>query len=231
MSLAPQETRTVAGGRAPRVLLRASRHERHKIHIERYSRFVTRMKLLMPAMALGLLLLVAVWPRIQSTLLRVAVPLPHIDTSAARDLKMVNMRYAGFDKHNRPFTITADVARQHPGKDDMVELEGPKSDMTTENGTWIAIDAYTGLYQPQRELLDMFGNVEVFQDKGNEFHSDSMHVDIAKGAAESSDAVEGQGPFGVVEAQGFRMEDHGKTIYFIGKSHLTLNSDQIKARQ
>jgi lipopolysaccharide export system protein LptC len=230
MSLAPEETRTVtvADERVPRFPLRRSRHNGRKIHIERYSRFVTRMKLLMPAMALGLLLLVAVWPRIQSTLQRVAVPLPHIDTSAARDVKMVNMHYAGFDRHNRPYTITADVARQRPGKDDMVELEGPKSDMTADSGTWIAIDAYTGLYQPQRQMLDMFGNVEIFQDKGNEFHADSMHVDIAKGTAESSDAVEAQGPFGVVEAQGFRMEDHGKVIYFIGKSHLTLNADQIR---
>jgi lipopolysaccharide export system protein LptC len=228
MSLAPEEAGNVAVAERRSGLV-WRRNRRGAVGIEQYSRFVTRMKLLMPTVAVGLLLMVAVWPRIQTAMERVAVQLPHIDTSAARDLKMVNMRYAGFDKHNRPYTITADVARQHPGKDDMVELEGPKADMTTDNGTWIAVNSYTGLYEPQRQLLDLFGDVEIFQDKGNEFHSDSMHVDMGKSTAESSDPVEGHGPFGSIQAQGFRMDDRGNVIYFIGKSRLILNSDQVKA--
>jgi len=196
--------------------------------VERYSRFVTRMKLLMPASAIGLLLLVAAWPRIQGVTERIAMPLPRLDTSEARDLKMVQMNYSGFDRHNRPFTVTADVARQRPGKDDLVELEAPKADMTTESGTWLAIDSYTGLYQPQAQVLEMFGAVNLYQDKGNEFHTDSAHVDMAKGTAEGSDPIEGHGPFGTISAQGFRLEDRGGVIYFLGKSRLLLDSNQVK---
>jgi lipopolysaccharide export system protein LptC len=227
VTLVPEQSSASAGQGS---LRRRAYDPGQLLKVERYSRFVTRMKLLMPTTAFGLLLLVAVWPRIQSAVERVALPLPHIDTSAARDLKMVDMHYAGFDKHNRPFTITAEVARQRPGKDDTVDLEGPKADMTTENGTWIAVDSYAGLYQPNAQLLDMFGNVEMFQDKGNEFHSDSMHVDMGKGTAETSDPVDGHGPFGTIQAEGFRMEDRGDTIYFLGKSHLTLSASQIAAQ-
>jgi len=230
MSVAPGDPATASGARAASLGLRRNRDPHQFVRVARYSRFVTRMKLLMPSLAVGLLLLVAVWPRIQAAMEHVRIPIPRLDTSAARDLKMVNMRYAGFDRHNRPYSVTADVARQRPGKDDTVELDSPKADMTTENGTWIAVQSYTGLYQPQHQLLDLFGDVEVFQDKGNEFHSDSMHVDMAKSTAESSDPVEGHGPFGTIEAQGFRMEDRGAVIYFLGKSHVTLRDDQLEAR-
>jgi len=230
MTVAPEDTgTTVAGGRAA-IGLRREQHPRQFVRVARYSRFVTRMKLLMPAMAVGLLLLVAVWPRIQAALDHVTIAIPHLDTSAAHDLKMVNMRYAGFDRHNRPYTITADVARQRPGTDETVELDAPKADMTTENGTWLAVQSFTGLYQPQHQMLDLFGNVEIFQDKGNEFHSDSMHVDMGHSTAESGDPVEGSGPFGTITAaKGFRMEDRGAVIYFLGKSHLTLRDDQLEA--
>ena len=228
MTIAPDERDVPQGAvRTPSLGLRRERDPRQFVRVKRYSRFVTRMKLLMPTMAVGLLLLVAVWPRIQAAMEHVSVSIPRLDTSAARDLKMVDMRYSGFDRHNRPYTVTADVARQRPGKDDTVELDAPRADMTTENGTWIAINSYTGLYQPQHQLLDLFGKVDIFQDRGNEFHSDSMHVDMGKSTAESSDPVEGHGPFGSIAAQGFRLEDRGAVIYFLGKSHVTLRDDQL----
>lgn len=231
MNLAPDETVAATGTRSSAIGLRREQASRQFVRVERYSRFVTRMKVLMPATAAGLLLLVAVWPRIQAALERVTIAIPRIDTSAAHDLKMVNMRYTGFDKRNRPYTVTADTARQRPGKDDTVELDGPKADMTTENGTWIALQSYTGLYQPQHQLLDLFGDVEIFQDKGNEFRADSMRVDMGKSTAESNDPVEGHGPFGSIRAEGFRMDDRGGVIYFLGRSHLTLRNDQLADHQ
>jgi len=135
---------------------------------------------------------------------------------------MVNARYSGLDRQNRPFVITADVARQNRNADDLVSLEGPKGDLTTLNGSWFELNAYTGLYQPQKQLLDLFGNVQLFQDKGNEFHTDSAHIDMANGTAEGDEPIEGQGPFGHVSGEGFRIRDRGDVIIFTGKSHLEL---------
>jgi lipopolysaccharide export system protein LptC len=189
--------------------------------IHRYSRFVAVMKLALPAAAVALLLLVAVWPRIQSAIERLH-KLPRIDLSQARDLRMVNLHYSGRDRHDRPFTVIADAARQRPEVDDLVELEGPKADMTTDNDTWLALTAYSGLYRPQSQLLDLFGDVELFQDKGNEFKTDSAHIDMANGSAEGNDPIEGHGGFGTIEAEGFRIKDRGDIITFTGKARLVL---------
>jgi lipopolysaccharide export system protein LptC len=195
--------------------------------IHRYSRFVAWMKLALPAAAVALLLLVAVWPRIQSAVERLH-KLPRIDLSQARDLRMVNLHYSGTDRHNRPFTVTADAARQRPEVDDLVELEGPKADLTTESDSWLALTAYSGIYRPQSQLLDLFGSVELFQDKGNEFKTDSAHVDMAKGTASGDDPIEGHGPFGTIEAEGFRVENQGEIIIFTGNTRLVLEPREAK---
>jgi len=196
--------------------------------IERYSRLVARLKVVLPASALALLLLIAAWPRIQSAVERIKLHAPHLDLSEARNLRMVNLRYAGVDRHDRPFTVTSDVARQRPNAEDTVELESPKADMTTQSGTWIAVTAENGVYKPQAQLLDLAGNVELFQDKGNEFVTDKAHVDMGRGTAEGNDPVEGHGPFGTVTSDGFRIGEHGDVIIFTGKTHLVLDPHDSK---
>lgn len=203
------------------------RRTRSTAPIHRYSRFVAWMKLALPAAAMSLVLLIAVWPRIQSAVEHLS-KLPRIDLSQARDLRMVSLHYAGRDKHNRPFTVTSEAARQRPEVDDLVELEGPKADMTTESDSWFALTAYTGVYRPQSQLLDLFGNVEVFQDKGNAFVTDSAHVDMVKGNAVGDEPIEGHGPFGTIKAEGFRIENQGDVIVFTGRTQLMLEQHGTK---
>jgi lipopolysaccharide export system protein LptC len=187
-----------------------------------YSRFVGLAKRILPAVAVILLGLVAIWPRLQSEMARVHFSVPRLDPREAQDLRMVNARYTGIDRQNRPFIVTAEVARQNPNVDDLVALEGPRGDLTSTSGAWFELNGYTGLYQPNAQLLDLFGDVQLFQDKGNEFHTDSAHIDMAGGNADGSDPVEGQGPFGHITGQGFRIRDHGDVIIFTGHAHLTL---------
>jgi lipopolysaccharide export system protein LptC len=211
----------------------AARARRRAGYNPHYSRFVGLAKRVLPGVALTLLVLIAIWPRLQTELQRrVNFVLPRLDPREALDLRMVSPRYAGIDRQNRPFVITAEVARQANNTDDLISLEGPKGDLTNENGSWLEMTSYTGLYQQQAQLLDLFGNVELFQDRGNEFRSDSAHIDVANGTAEGNEPVEGQGPFGHVTGEGFRIRDHGDVITFTGKSHLELlqgrKKDELK---
>jgi lipopolysaccharide export system protein LptC len=179
------------------------------------------MKLVLPVVAASLLLLVAVWPKIEAQLAKIAA-LPKLDLKEARDLRMVNARFSGLDKLNRPYTVTADTARQMPSKDDLVALEGPKADLTLQNGTWVAVTSETGLYQQQQQILDLFGEVHVFHDAGIEFTTDSARVFMAQGTAEGTDRVAGQGQFGELAAEGFQLLDRGERVIFTGKARLLL---------
>lgn len=196
-----------------------------------YSRFVSLAKRILPAIALVLLLLVAAWPRLQDMLERVHFAPPQLDLREAQDVRMVQARYSGVDRQHRPFTITANVARQNPSANDIVALEQPKGNMTTTSGSAIEITARTGVYQPQAQLLDLFGDVRLLQDKGNEFRTGSAHVDMANGTAEGREPIEGEGPFGHASGQGFRILDRGDVIIFTGQSHLELVPHEKKAPQ
>lgn len=187
-----------------------------------HSRFVQRSKWILPSLAVSLLLLVATWPQLKSAIDHLHFTLPRIDLSDARNLRMLDPRYTGIDKDNRPYVLTASSATQASGSDDIVSLAQPKGDMTTNSGNWVEVTAYTGTYQPQPQLLDLYGDVELYQDRGNEFHTDSARVDIANGTAKSDQPVNGQGPFGHVTAEGFTMLDRGAVIQFTGKTNLTL---------
>jgi lipopolysaccharide export system protein LptC len=187
-----------------------------------HSRFVQRSKWILPAMAATLLLLVAAWPEISSAIEHLHFNLPRIDINEARNLRMVAPRYTGIDRDNRPYVLTAAAATQASGSDDIISLEVPKADMTTNSGNWVEVTGYTGTYQPQPQLLDLYGDVELYQDRGNEFHTDSARLDIANGTALGDQPVTGQGPFGHVTAEGFSMQDRGAVINFTGKTNLTL---------
>jgi lipopolysaccharide export system protein LptC len=191
-------------------------------HGHAYTRFVALMKFLLPAVALGLLLLIAVWPRLQEGLDRLRVSFNRLDLGEAGDLRMVNAHYSGLDKLHRPYVVTADVARQTPNRNDLVALEGPKADMTLTNGAWLAVTSDTGVYLSQGQQLDMFGAVKLFHDRGYELNTDTAHIDMPQGTAEGHDPVQGQGVFGDIISEGFRLADHGDNITFSGKAKLHL---------
>jgi len=194
-----------------------------------YSRFVAAAKRLLPLLALGLLVLVAVWPRLDIRLDRLAA-IPKVDPRQAHDLRMLNARYTGVDRENRPYVLTADAAEQLSNDiDDLIGLEGPRADLTTADGGWFETSSYTGTYQPQSKTLNLFGNVALFADRGDEFHSDSARVDLAHSTAQGDEPVTGQGPFGHVTAAGFRILDHGATIIFTGHTDLYLEPNSRKA--
>src|SRR5260370_5786722 len=126
---------------------------------DRYSRRVALLKRLLPAVGLTLLVLVAVWPRLGPLLDSVRLVFPAIDLREARELRMLNPRYAAIDPFNRPYVVTAAIGRQVPNRDDLMSLERPKGEMKTHTGASVTVTAATAMYQSQAQLLDLFNDV------------------------------------------------------------------------
>jgi lipopolysaccharide export system protein LptC len=187
-----------------------------------HSRRVALLKRLLPAIGLALLLLITVWPRLAPLWERMRLVFPAIDLREAAQLRMINPRYAGTDRLGRPYVVTAAVGRQVPDRQDLMSLEAPRADVKTHAGADIVLTAATGIYQSQAQLLDLFGEVTLVHENGTRFVTDSARVDVANNAAEGNDPVEGHGPSGDVQAEGFRILDKGDTIIFTGKSDLLL---------
>ena len=187
---------------------------------DRYSRRVVFLKRLLPAVGVTLLLLVAGWPRLAPLLESVRLGFPAIDLREARELRMVNPRYAGLDRYDRPDVVTAAIGRQVPDRNDVMALERPKAVMTVHGGASVVLMAATGIYQSQAQLLDLFTDVNLIHENGTRFVTQRAHINLTDNSAEGHDPVEGHGPSGDITGQGFRVLSKGETIIFTGESYL-----------
>ncbi len=187
-----------------------------------YSRFVQLMKLLLPATAALLVILILVWPYLRTEDLRFRLSFAAVTANDTEDPSMVNPRYLGIDKENQAFSITADLARNLADKTTVVELEMPKADITLDDGTWLVLTAQNGVFTQLKKTLSLEGAVNLFHDSGYEFQTSKANIDLEKGLAKGDKAIRGQGPFGEMHGDGFRLIDKGKTIVFTGKSKLVI---------
>jgi lipopolysaccharide export system protein LptC len=185
-----------------------------------YSQRVAFLKRVLPAIGLTLLLLVAGWPRLAPLLESVRLGFPVIDLREARELRMVNPRYGGLDRYDRPYVVTAAIGRQVPDRNDVMALERPKAVMTAHDGASIVVTAATGIYQSQSQLLDLFRDVNLVHENGTRFVTQRAHANLSDNSAEGHDPVEGHGPSGDIAGEGFRILSKGETIIFTGESQL-----------
>ncbi len=90
-----------------------------------YSLFVSSMKLVLPALAAGLVLLVIAWPQLMPDVSRSGLDFNKIARDHAKTLNMLNARYSGVDENNQPFNVAADLATQSPDDENVVALQHP----------------------------------------------------------------------------------------------------------
>lgn len=187
-----------------------------------HSRRVALLKRVLPAIGLSLMLLVAVWPRLAPLLERIRFTLPAIDLREARELRMLNPRYLGTDRQDRPFVVTAAVGQQVPDNANLMSLEKPRADLKAHDGAAVTVTAATGIYQSQAQVLDLFGNVRLVHQDGTEFTTETARLNVANNSGQGDEPVEGHGPSGDVKAQGFRIYDKGDTLIFTGNADVVL---------
>lgn len=187
-----------------------------------YSRFVRAMKVMLPGAALLLVALVVAWPQLQAVEEEFAVKFAALKETAVDRIEMINARYFGTDDSNRPYAVTAARAVEVDSSGDLVALENPKADMSLENDTWVMLNGDKGVYSRSAGTLTLQGNVNVFHDRGYEFHTSEAVIDVESGAAEGQAPVQGSGTFGHVSGEGFELSDQGRRIVVTGKSKLVL---------
>ena len=182
---------------------------------ERYSRFVLFLRIVLPLMALMLVVALAVWPSLYPKT-------AHLTREDIGRLEMVKARYYSIDKDNQPFSIIADDAVQGGDDPDLVNLTLPEAEMTQGDGSWVFLKGRRGLFNQKTGILRLNDEVVVMHDDGYEFLTQEAFVQVRDGTAWGQEAVRGHGPFGEIEARGFRILDKGEKLLFSGQSSLLL---------
>jgi lipopolysaccharide export system protein LptC len=181
---------------------------------------ITLTKWVLPLAALVLLALIALWPEIDAVTSKARLALKHV-SGEIEGGKLIDARYNGVDQKGRPYTVTAATAWQIDAE--KIGLTLPKGDITLENGTWLMLTSKQGTFVQHQNQLDLVKDVTLYRDDGTTMHTESASIDMKAGAAAGSEPVHVEGPFGVLDAQGFTVMDKGTAIDFPGPAHVILN--------
>lgn len=189
-----------------------------------WSRFVWLMRGVLPGAVLGLFAVLIAWPSLMVPDERVQIG--KIDRTTGLDgadaLTMVNPRYYGVDVSSRPYSVIADKASHTTIETGAILLDKPRADTVLNDGAGVLLDSETGVYYHNDQKIDLFGNVNVYHDKGYEIHTEEAHMDLASGVAEGSKPVQGHGPSIQLEGQGFLITERGRTVTLTGASRMVI---------
>ncbi|MFQ5957944.1 MAG: LPS export ABC transporter periplasmic protein LptC [Alphaproteobacteria bacterium] len=189
---------------------------------ERYSRFVGLMKVVLPMSAAALAALVVAWPYLEGRDSGMPLSFANVEATTAEALFMRNARYFGSDDRDQPFTVTADSVIQADDQSDTIRFTLPKADILLSDGAWLALTADRGTLRRSDQTLLLDGAVNIFSDEGYEFRTERAEIDLSTSVARGNVAIEGQGPFGILNADTFRLDRDNRSIRFEGQVRLVL---------
>ncbi|MDA0338997.1 MAG: LPS export ABC transporter periplasmic protein LptC [Proteobacteria bacterium] len=188
---------------------------------QKYGRYVRRMKRLLPSAAAILSLGMLLWPALRESTSGFTLSFSEIEQFDDK-VRMETPRFVGTDTRERSFSVSANSAYHDAGDDQRVMLDVIEADIRRADGSWMALDAPVGIFQPKAEILDLSGQVNVFSDAGYEVHSRQLEVNMGDGKATSTSPVYGQGPFGVFEAGGAEVDVKGDYVLLTNGVKMTV---------
>jgi lipopolysaccharide export system protein LptC len=200
-----------SAGLDPRRLRAHARARRHSAQVRWLRRAIP-----LGAAAAGLAIVVGTWLNPFADL-GVSVSLGSIGVSGSK-VTMESPRLSGYrSKDNRPYVVTAKAALQDVRKPFVIELQNMLGRLTTdESGGLAHIEATAGIFDTQKEALELSQHIRLWTDKGQEARLTSAHVDFKAGAMSSREAVTVTMPTGSIKADGLEVTESGKTISFVG---------------
>ncbi|WP_439817048.1 LPS export ABC transporter periplasmic protein LptC [Zavarzinia sp. CC-PAN008] len=212
---------------APLAVDMAENRPRRSDRVERYSRFVGLMKLVLPLLALGLVAMLVIWPGLTDGGGSVPMIAGELSTSE-EGLAMQHPRYVGIDKVGQPYSVTATRAMPDKADPDEITLDTPAGDFKTESGTAISLSSASGLYKPKEQSLMLEGQVKLSTSDGYSYQGDRLLLDLATGSATSQEPISAKGPAGTIRADSMAMREKGQILHFQGNVSVVIDNGEIQ---
>lgn len=182
-------------------------------------RAVRAAKYALPVLALALLSAIALWPELSRTMGgRVSWHRALMEVAGGT---MRAPHYRGVDGRNQPYMVSADTGVQVGPE--RVNLVAPIGDVTQSNGTWLQVRSRNGVFIQHINQLDLAGDVTLYRGDGTTIVTQSATIDLKRSAGTSDEWTHAEGPFGMLDAEGFTLVDKGGIVQFHGPAKLILN--------
>lgn len=139
-------------------------------------------------------------------------------------ITMENPRLTGYRQDLRPYEVTATAAMQDIRKPNVIELKDMRARLAIDdNGGTARLESATGVFDSQREQLELKQDIRVTTDAGHEARLKSAFVDFKAGTVVSREPVTVKLTNGLVDADQLEISDSGKAIAFVGRVRTVLD--------
>jgi len=218
---------TAADRRAP-----PDRGRRSYARALRHSRRVRFLKVAIPLGAAGSAALVLAITLFNPFASQGGLQIGPVSVSGTR-IVMDAPRLSGFQDDTRPYEVTATQASQDVREPHLVDLVDLRARIAVdEDGNLVRVEAATGRFDTQAEMLVLERDVRVTSTLGYTADLESATIDLAAGSVVSDRPVRVGTGFGVVEAEGLTLSENGDVITFTGgvRSTFSLGRDTAEAQ-
>jgi lipopolysaccharide export system protein LptC len=208
------EAQLLGSGEA--VLRAMTATERAYHHALRHSRFVHRMRRLIPALCIGTLVVMLVAPYLNPFRAISGLGVGTFKLSGSK-VTMDNPTLTGFRKDNKPYELTARTAIQDLRKPNVIELNMMNARLQMETDSWARLEAVSGVFDTQKEQMQLRDGVKLKTDSGYDVTLKSADLDFKAGTVVSNEAVIVKSGETTINASTLDVTDNGKIISFRGK--------------
>lgn len=150
-------------------------------------------------------------------------------TLSGSKVTMEKPKLTGFRKDNRPYEVTAVSAAQDIRKPNIVELNTMKARLELESNGWVRLESKTGVFDSQKEQMQLTDQIKVATDAGYEAFLKSADIDFKAGTIRSKEPVQVNMGSIKITADTLDVSDNGKIIVFNGRVNTVIdNSEQTQ---
>jgi lipopolysaccharide export system protein LptC len=200
-----------------------TQRSRRQARVERYSRTVRRMKILLPIGAVLLIGMIFVFGRERAAVIDAEQAADMVALGAG--LRLDNPRFAGVTEDGDPFVVTADWALPDGARPDRMDLERPVGELHMADQTVVTVRAATGALFRDEERLDLIGDVVLETSDGYRVETPRVEVDLGAKVAVAPQRLHATGPRGAIEADRVRIirgeGERNTTVRFEGDVRVT----------
>ena len=182
------------------------------------------MKVLLPVGILVAIIVSVAWPYISSLSKVESEPL-NVSHPAIKENRMLNPQYMSVDDKGRPYSVTADWAKQRT--DTLADLIKPQGSFAFEEGKSLQVKAQRGIYDAQKKNMELTKDVVLTSSDGYSVRTEKATISLETNVVDSTTYVEGEGPKGSIRGQdGCTIETipEGKIITLKGRSRVIIDS-------
>jgi lipopolysaccharide export system protein LptC len=125
---------------------------------------------------------------------------------------MLNPRFEGLDASDRPYSLTAETARQRRENRKIIDLVNPR----LEDWSATQVRAREGVFNDNEDVLDLVGEVVMTDAAGYTFTADRSRIFLRESRVDGQTPLTGYGPMGDVKADAYEVLDDGNLLVLKG---------------